>query len=433
MKIKLRIFMNILIGAVLHLKSIVMTTRNKKLVFNQIIFLVILSLISFSSYAQWQKSTFEPWGSPNYQLFEVAYPADNIAYIAGFRFVYKSTDGGVTWDRILDKGGFAAFNNLIFTNADTGFVNLYGAIYRTFDGGENWSTITGNHSQPIKLTGEILYASYISNDTAYIIKSKDYGTSWSVIYHQYEENAEPYLFDFIDSLQAYFINPNHLDQVLKTTDGLASLDTLFIPNELIPQKRYDFIDSEHGYLYGSWGTESHPTRTRNEGIYYFPIDLDGFGVLPVLDLDYNTDLLYATSLYGKIFYSEKFGRYWKEQQLPTLEPIYSIAFLNNKKGIAISSSTVFYTTNGGTTAVNEIDNLQHLISVYPNPSEDVILLHIDPTVIIKSIDIISTKGQLIKSCNSIFNKLNVKKFPAGTYFIRFGLEHGIVTKKIIIK
>src|SRR5688572_11932152 len=152
---------------------------------------IFILLISFPALAQWNLSTFIPGN-----LTEVEFPAADAAYATGYQYIYKSTDGGITWNEVYDGGPFANFTDLGFINGDTGFVNFYGTILRTFDGGGLWTAIDGNHSQPVKITDEMLFASYASNDTTYIIRSDNYGTGWIVIYQHYEIGALPYLFSF---------------------------------------------------------------------------------------------------------------------------------------------------------------------------------------------------------------------------------------------
>jgi hypothetical protein len=172
----------------------------------------------------------------------------------------------------------------------------------------------------------------------------------------------------VDNSNAYFINPNELDRVFKTTDGFLSTDTVLITTgDIVLQEQFDFKDLQNGYHYGSWGSQSYPTRTWNTGTFYFPIDLDGFGVLPVLDLDFNTSKLYASSLYGKIFYSSNNGQNWTEQTTPVNDPIHSISFLNYMKGIAVTANKVLYTNNGGILGVSEVNPLTSYVKIYPNP------------------------------------------------------------------
>lgn len=327
------------------------------------VILIIIILSTKLTYGQWNQSNFVALGG----LYEVDFPSENAAYIVGdFGFVYKSTDEGITWSQIYDFGPFTSPSNLEFINADTGFVNIYGNHYRTFDGGVSWTQF-GTFPK-LKIFQNNLFTSYTSNDTTYIKKSIDLGNSWITLVQNYQIGNQPYIFSVVDNSNSYYINPTELDRVYKTTNGFSTIDTVFITNgNIVLQEHFDFKDMQNGYHYGSWGSQSNPKRTWNTGTFYFPIDLDGFGVLPVLDLDFNTSMLYASSLYGKIFFSLNNGQNWTVQTTPITDPILSISFLNNNKGIAVSGNKILYTNNGGIVGVSEVDLQNSLVNIYPNP------------------------------------------------------------------
>jgi hypothetical protein len=327
------------------------------------VILIIIILSTKLTYGQWNQSNFVALGG----LYEVDFPSENAAYIVGdFGFVYKSTDEGITWSQIYDFGPFTSPSNLEFINADTGFVNIYGNHYRTFDGGVSWTQF-GTFPK-LKIFQNNLFTSYTSNDTTYIKKSIDLGNSWITLVQNYQIGNQPYIFSVVDNSNSYYINPTELDRVYKTTNGFSTIDTVFITNgNIVLQEHFDFKDMQNGYHYGSWGSQSNPKRTWNTGTFYFPIDLDGFGVLPVLDLDFNTSMLYASSLYGKIFFSLNNGQNWTVQTTPITDPILSISFLNNNKGIAISGNKILFTNNGGIVGVSEVDLQNSLVNIYPNP------------------------------------------------------------------
>ena len=226
-----------------------------------------------------------------------------------------------------------------------------------------------------------------------------------------------------------------MDRVYKTTDGFLSTDTAFITTgDIVLQEQFDFKDLQNGYHYGSWGSQSNPKRTWNTGTFYFPIDLDGFGVLPVLDLDFNTSKLYASSLYGKIFYSLNNGQNWTEQVTPISDPINSISFFNNNKGIAISGNTVLYTNNGGIVGVNEINELTSLVNIYPNPTTEVLTIQNNSSQILK-FTLYNSLGELCidKILSNEINTMDISSYSDGVYFYSLTLEANIIKSGKIIK
>ena len=400
--------------------------------------IIIISLNSLTLFGQWTEST--SIGS----FFEVAYPDTSAAYITGdFGIVSKRVDGGVSWNQIYDFGPFSSLSDPQFINADTGFVSANGGVYRTFDGGNTWTSISSNWAQQsgtpitrIKISNERLFSSYANNDTTYFLSSNSYGTNWTIIFQNYEINAQPYTYSMVDSLNGYFINPNELEQVLVTNNGgLSFIDTLHITNgPIVLQAKYDFVDLQNGYSYGTSGSFSHPTRTWNTGTFYFPIDLDGFGVLPILDLDYNTSKLYAASIYGKIFYSINNGQSWIEQPTPTPNtyPIMSISFVNETHGIAVTGNGVIYTKNSGATGVND-KTIDNQLIIFPNPSSEIINIETLDNIEFIQISLYNSEGQLIKGFNISERSLNISSIPIGQYFLYIRTAKESITKKIIIK
>ena len=392
--------------------------------------LILILLSTKLTFGQWNQSSF----TPSFTLYEVDFPSENSAYIVGDKGkMYKSIDEGVTWSVIYDFGPFTTPSNLKFINADTGFVNIYSSHYRTFDGGVSWAQF--GIFPKLKIFQNNLFTSYTSNDTTYINKSIDLGNNWTVLFQNYQVGNQPFILSVIDNSNAYFINPNELDRVYKTTDGFLSTDTILITtNEFILQEQFDFKDLQNGYHYGSWGSQSNPTRTWNTGTFYFPIDLDGFGVLPVLDLDFNTSKLYASSLYGKIFYSLNNGQNWTEQTTPISDPIHSISFFNNNKGIAIAGNKVLYTNNGGVVGVSEINNLTSFVNIYPNPTIDILTIQNNSTQPLR-FTLYNSLGELFidKTLSNETNTINISTFANGVYFYNLILENNNNQSGKIIK
>lgn len=398
---------------------------------------IILFLNSLSLFGQWTESS--SVGS----FYEVDFPDTSAAYVTGgYGTVNKSVDGGVSWSQIYDFGPFSNLSDPQFLNTDTGFVRANGGVYRTFDGGINWFGVGSNWTQQngspitkIKMADERVFSSYVSNDTTYFLSSDSYGTNWTITFQNYETNAQVYTYSMVDSLNGYFINPNELEQVLVTDNGGLSFDdTLYITNgPLVLQAKYDFSDMQNGYSYGTSGSSSHPTRTWNTGTFYFPIDLDGFGVLPILDLDYNTSKLYAASIYGKIFYSINNGQSWIEQSNPTSNTtsITSISFASETQGIAVTGNGIIYTKNGGITGVNNKTNDNQLI-IFPNPSKGIINIKNLGNIEFSQLLLYNSEGLLIKNFKTSERRLDINSIPTGQYLLHIRTAKELITKKIII-
>lgn len=108
--------------------------------------------------------------------------------------VYKSTDGGATWSAtglVLNKSTGARItsllihpsnNSILFASVWTGNSATSG-IYKSVDGGTNWSMKTNNLWMDIEFKpGDptVMYASSYGYSTTYINRSTDSGENWSI-------------------------------------------------------------------------------------------------------------------------------------------------------------------------------------------------------------------------------------------------------------
>lgn len=385
--------------------------------------LFLLSLLPFSISAQWQPSV----SFPEYGLYKVDFPDLHAAYAIGdLGILYKSTDAGVTWAVHHDFGPFSSLSDVRFINADTGLVSLGLGQMITFDGGVNWSSLGA--FPKVKVCQNILYTSFSSNDTTYIQQSLDYGNSWMVLYQHYEPDASPFILSFLNADSAYFINPHQLGQTYSTSDGFLSIDTIDIfSGDITLQEEFDFKDGTYGYLYGSWGTLSQPTRAWN-----VPIDLDGFGVLPVLDLDFTTSKLYASSLYGQIFVSGDHGSNWQVQAVPDNTPVYAVAFLNDSLGIAVGKG-FYYTVNGGNATSIKPPAITSPFNIYPNPTNGHIRLEYAGSIQIQNIHLSNVAGQVVKTFKNDEKVLQVSGMASGVYFLTIQSAGARVTEPIVVQ
>jgi gliding motility-associated-like protein len=137
-------------------------------------------------------------------LSKLAFPSRNIGYAAGSRNgVYKTTDAGTTWTRInpfpsLNEGpvgftsAFVTYQEIVAVDDNTVIVigNMFTntgvkRVYKTVDGGANWTDITGNLSAlfPVgNLIGLVMHDAnngYVTAGSA-LFKTTNGGTSWTM-------------------------------------------------------------------------------------------------------------------------------------------------------------------------------------------------------------------------------------------------------------
>ncbi|SDS28393.1 Por secretion system C-terminal sorting domain-containing protein [Formosa sp. Hel1_31_208] len=78
------------------------------------------------------------------------------------------------------------------------------------------------------------------------------------------------------------------------------------------------------------------------------------------------------------------------------------------------------------------DNLQELISIYPNPIEDTLFLNVPSFITISDVKIYDALGKSI-SVNIRNNQIDVSALNSGLYFMKINALQGTLTKKFVKK
>ena len=379
--------------------------------------------------SQWDLSAFVSTTS----LYEVEFPRLDAAYVIGdLGVLHKSTDAGITWSVLHQFGPFSSLQDLQFMNADTGFVGSTLFKQRTIDGGLTWTPIGDN--MKFDIIGETLYTSTATDDTTRILRSTDLGDTWVTLFEHAHPGGSPYLISFIDGSNAYFIERDELENLYATTDGFATVDsTIGTVGDMVPQDEFHFNDVDHGYFYGSWGALSQPAWTWWGGILFAPLDLDGFEVLPVLDMTFNTPGLYACSLYGKIFRSMNHGSAWVQQPTPVSAPILSIAFADDLHGIAVTPDTVLYTSNGGAVGTHEQHIRGSSVRVVPNPACNTAAIEGISDDEVLDMTLTDMQGRNAMVLDKAARTIDVTLLPAGTYLLMVRTISASFTMPLVVE
>jgi photosystem II stability/assembly factor-like uncharacterized protein len=153
----------------------------------------------------------------NYTISMLKFPSEDTAYLLGYTYLLRSTDGAETWEEVLreqylaDYMKFSDNNNGIvhsgplvwhtndagetwtyfdnaphgtayYLNSDTGYVIAqYGFLYRTIDGGFSWENIYHFDYYPNQLIFPNATTGYACGGYGMLYKTIDGGQSWSVI------------------------------------------------------------------------------------------------------------------------------------------------------------------------------------------------------------------------------------------------------------
>lgn len=200
----------------------------------------------------------------NGQRFDdVFFLNENVGWAANgyYAAVYKTTDGGSNWTLQTDNsmlGSNHYFRNIEFLDENIGFLGtLNGKFYRTTDGGTSWNLVAINPN-PLAICGldcvgtATVYGCGAYFSPAYIIKSTDSGVTWQYIdMSAYADALVEVL--FLDENTGFAAGNNSNGAViLKTTDGGQTWSTLF--NDTIAGEyvwKLQVLDGNANVLFGA--------------------------------------------------------------------------------------------------------------------------------------------------------------------------------------
>jgi photosystem II stability/assembly factor-like uncharacterized protein len=202
---------------------------------------------------------------------------DSVCFAAGGEFPYsgmfigkliKTVDQGNTWTTI-NVPGLRTVYDIYFSSTDTGFLcGSWGQIYRTTDGGVNWTPVTINLTTTTD-TEDILYSgiTFINStvgfcvggsrsfDDNFILKTIDGGVTWSRIPNPSSTYNFYMSVDFSSDKVGYISGGNpgqNASCILKTSDGGDTWSTSYLPSPRL--SRMQVVDCNTIYITGNNGT-----------------------------------------------------------------------------------------------------------------------------------------------------------------------------------
>src|SRR5512140_3571028 len=150
---------------------------------------LFLILPSNGLMSQWLKQPFPTSES----LWKVRFVDAATGWIVGQQFIYKSTDGGASWNSQDTTNGsryaLCALNeNVVFYATDAGAPPYTRGIRRTTDGGEQWQTVDTLALYYTDLqfvdpqTGFAVGGTWGSSSIPTVRKTTDGGATWSTVW-----------------------------------------------------------------------------------------------------------------------------------------------------------------------------------------------------------------------------------------------------------
>lgn len=280
---------------------------------------------------------------------DVYFPSGNIGYACGGTAfgMHKSTiaktiDGGQTWDSLLSNGGFYEFKKIFFVNDSVGYC---GGDYfvKTTNGGLTFTTIT------LPFFGAV-NALFFINDTVGFISTNEYSSS-----------------------------SNLICRIARTTDGGLNWTTNYIdsvnPAFSLPIRINDiyFTNSLNGF---SVGDNGYFFKTNDGGLSWLVSilfsgtpNLTDIVISKVSGIGYMASQKYNATIgvEGNIYKTTDTGLTWQISMSDSIDGIYSISMATDDIVYAAQFGNVFKTINGGVNFISENNSANENITFFPNP------------------------------------------------------------------
>jgi hypothetical protein len=424
-----------------------------------IIGLVILSLSSIKSYAQWNIIYTVP--DSGYSLLKTQFIDANIGYALGVNSInntsciYKTIDGGINWDTtIINKYLFA----MDFPVVDTGFVGSTNSLFmRTFDGGNTWEQLPPSVFTPLLIhikslafyNGRIgiasqnggTYITYNSGNTWQLVSSISFGgVDYGFIDNDryFASGSNEFLYSF-DTLQNCTIRVSFLNGSSGRSD--VNNDSIVICGMGQDGWLYNYGSTNFGII------SSGKINLGSLSVYHFP------ELYLITGIQYSGKNIFAscvpftTSSISPVLFltSRDYGQTWFLQNTGdalgySTSLIRNISGINNDTCFAHSEKHIYKTTNAGGALGQQVGFLYETTGIvdeklnnnflFPNPATQTISISNIPAN--SKFKIINLQGITIMESNFNFeNEIDVSLLSIGVYFIQIHSGNNIRTEKFL--
>jgi len=303
-------------------------------------------------------------------IYGIAFTSAETGYLAGSISLYKTTNGGTNWSTVYNSTTNEIFTDIVFTNVNTGYaVGSYGRQMKTTNAGASWTPST------ISSSGSVLGSLCFVNETT-----------------------------------GYAVGDNNA--AVKTTNAGVNWTTMSVASPFINLSDVFFTDINNGYISCATGIY----RTTNGGANWFALATPSGGYAKV---QFRGNFGYAIKGDGQIIKSTDAGTSWIVQPTVTDNGLSALYF-NTDDYIYAGGllGTLIKTIPTELFRVNTVLDLSMIIEGLYNPNtnaavSDTVRVYLrNSTAPYNTVD--SAKGVLSASGNVL---LTFSSAPSGQYYI----------------
>lgn len=203
-------------------------------------------------------------------LIDITFFDNNVGYILAYAgyysvpndlFIYKTTDGGATWNKVSTLFSQLFHPSIYFSSADIGYIVGQFSVYHTTDGGFTWGSMSSGPPSSGNFMDDLADVFFVNVDTGYIA-----GNAGDFYRLTYQNNS---ILEINASVFQIFPNP--------ATDEITVRFSISNKDEDVRLKLYD-VSGTLIYLTsvkGENGDFSIHTNKLSSGIYLLRIEGNG--------------------------------------------------------------------------------------------------------------------------------------------------------------
>ncbi|MDF1699391.1 MAG: hypothetical protein P1U56_26295, partial [Saprospiraceae bacterium] len=333
---------------------------------------IILTLvlgIQFIGFGQWEEKNITTSSTLN----SVDFISENLGYVTGGNIIYKTENGGEDWSISHNASDLVFYEDIFVIDTDRIIAvgkdldSNQSVITKTENGGEDWINATISNASFLRSVF------FVSSDIGFcaggggrILKSLDSGDSWQESNSGIGTNLHSIF--FVNEMVGIAVGGSPISAViLKTEDGGETWDQINSPSNKNLQSVY-FSNQETGYVVG-WDGEIMKTDNCG-GDWSIQSSVAMTGNLEVVFTDDNTGYIVGGTMNESLIQkTSNGGDLWEDISPPINEGLTCIQFPSFEVGYAVGSNgTVLKTESEGVNTSTHNFQFYNAFAVYPNPT-----------------------------------------------------------------
>lgn len=394
---------------------------------------LLILIIQVISYGQWEQKNI----STNSTLSCVDFITDDTGFVTGSNKIFKTENGGDNWTTSHTSDDFVVYEDIFTLNNDEiiavgkDLSSNQSIITKTENGGANWVETTLSNSSFLK---SVFFSSpdigYCSGGGGTIFKSTDSGDTWGELNSGTTTNIQSIY--FVNDLVGIAVGGSPTTAlILKTQDGGVNWSQINSPSNNNLQSVF-FSNQETAYVVGWFGEIIKTTDCGNSWTNQNSISMSGN--LEVIFTDENTGYIVGGSMNESLIQkTSNGGDLWEDVSPQVTEGLVGIHFPSFDVGYSVGSNGIVVKTESGgiMTAINDLETVND-INVVPNPTTGILKIQSKQNSKIERIRIYDNNGRILKDLNPN-SEIDISELDSNIYYIEIRTKNIRTIKKIVKK